>query len=332
VTSSPATPLLIAEIGVNHDGSVDRAMDMVTLAAAAGFDVVKFQYWILDELLAADTPNAPYQGDGDQRSLLEPLELTLSELDRLHECAREAGVQFCVTPDGERAFEQVATLAPELMKVGSGDADNPWLLEKVASFAGPVLLSTGMMTDGEVVAAVGRLDGVDDLTVLHCVSAYPTHLAEVDLGRMGRLRDLIARPVGFSDHTIGVAAPAAAVALGAVAVEKHVTWSLDADGPDHRASLELSAAAAWCSTLREIAVGVHEARAAQDQEMNRPLVRKGLYLTTDLRRGATIGPADVAGHRPVLDGVPVHDRDQIVGRRVRRDLAAGSLLSPSDLA
>jgi len=333
---SPAAPWqsvplwLLAEIGVNHDGDEHRAAAMITACAEAGFDAVKFQYWIVEELLADEAPNAPYQGDGDQRELLERLRLDLDALRRLQRVATEAGIGFVVTPDGEQACADVVSLGPTALKIGSGDCDNPWLLDAAARCGLPVVLSLGMSDEAETDRILARLDAVAELAVLHCVSAYPTPLSDARLDRITLLARH-GRPVGLSDHTIGVAAPAAAVALGAGLIEKHVTWDVAAPGPDHAASLALAEAGDWVRTLRSLRTGLDAGRVSADEAANRPLVRKGLYAGRDLRPGEPLRPEDLRPLRPLLDGLAANDRDLVVGRRLRRAVAAGALLRAEDL-
>jgi N,N'-diacetyllegionaminate synthase len=329
-------PYLIAEIGVNHDGDAERALAMVRVAAGAGFDAVKFQYWIVEELLAADVPNAAYQGEGDQRDLLADLSLDLDQLRTLRDACRGFGVDFICTADGVRAHSDVMTMDPDALKIGSGDNDNPWLLDVVAESALPVYVSTGMSDASEVAATLARLDAVPDLTVLHCVTAYPTPLAEARLGRIPALRAATGRPVGYSDHTIGSAAAVAALALGAKVVEKHITWVpadalASAPGPDHAASLSLDDAVEWVAELRAVADALDLGAVTETEQENRAVVRKGLYASTDLAAGHRIGAGDLAPLRPLADAVPAGQRDLVVGRRLSRPVRAGDPVRPSDL-
>jgi N,N'-diacetyllegionaminate synthase len=329
-------PYLIAEIGVNHDGDADRALAMVRDAAAAGFDAVKFQYWIVDELLAAEAPNAEYQGAGDQRDLLAGLALELSELDELRSACRELEIAFVCTADGVRAHAEVMMLAPDALKIGSGDNDNPWLLDAVAAADLPVFVSTGMSDAAQVAATIARLDTVSDLTVLHCVTAYPTPLADAGLGRIPALRTTTRRPVGYSDHTLGSSAAVAALALGATVIEKHVTWVRAADracaaGPDHAASLALEDAPAWVAELRDVARALDLVGPNDTEAANRVVVRKGLYASTDLAAGHRLVAQDLAPLRPLGDAVPASERDAVVGQRLARPVRAGEPLRPADL-
>lgn len=219
---------LVAEIGVNHDGDLNRATDMVTQAARTGFDAVKFQYWNEDELLAPQAPNAPYQGSGDQHDWLAQVRLDLDALARLRDHAHREGAKFIVTADGERACTELSSLGLDALKIGSGDCDNPWLLDVAARSGLPLIVSLGMTRLDEAGAIVARLSDCDQLTLLHCVSSYPTPLAQANLARIRWLMTETNRPVGFSDHTVGAVAAAAAVALGATLIEKHVTWDVTA--------------------------------------------------------------------------------------------------------
>lgn len=331
IAPTPAEPWLIAEIGVNHDGDPERARSMLRVAAAAGFDAVKLQHWHVEELLAADAPNAPYQGTGDQRDLLASLRLDVEDLASLREEAGTAGVAFLCTADGEQALADVLALRPEAVKIGSGDADNPWLIEAAVASGLPLIVSTGMATDGEVDELVARLAPAPHVYLLHCVSAYPTALDECRLGRMGELAVRSGRPVGFSDHTVGLTAAAASIALGAVVVEKHVTWSATAPGPDHAASLPLDEAPAWVAALRELALGVHRPALSADEEANRAVVRKALYARRDLARGASLEAGDLVPLRPLGAGIPAGRREALVGRRLSRPVAAGRALSWADI-
>ncbi|MDP9100546.1 MAG: N-acetylneuraminate synthase family protein [Actinomycetota bacterium] len=324
-------PYLIAELGVNHDGNVARAVEMASAAADAGFDAVKLQYWLPEELLARRAPNAAYQGPGDQHELLASLRLTVGELVTVREVCRRNRVDFGVTPDGALACRDVLTAEVDFLKVGSGDADNPWLLEAASVAPVPLVISLGMTGDADASEIARRVDEHPDVTFLHCVSAYPTPLAAANLGRIQRLAQLTRRPVGLSDHTQGVEAAIAAVAVGAVVVEKHVTYDTSASGPDHHMSLALAEASGWVAAVRATA-SAFSAGVESDEELNRSMVRKGLYPTTCLPEGHVVGQADLVPLRPVLDGIPALERDRTVGRRLARAVTPDNPLRREDLA
>jgi len=330
------TPYLIAEIGVNHDGSATRARAMIEDAAAAGFDAVKLQYWIEDELLAPSAPNAPYQGHGDQRELLAKLTLSREEIRALAATAADCGIDFLCTADGEAALRDVLDLAPTAIKIGSGDADNPWLVDAALAAHYPIVVSVGMMTDAEVDTTAARLESAEDVVVLHCVSAYPTPVAETNLWRIADLAARTGRPIGFSDHTIGCAAAVAALALGAVLVEKHVTWVAPAQlstaaGPDHESSLPLEEAAEWVATLRSVGASIATRTASQAELANREVVRKALYARRDLPEGHAIARDDLVPLRPLLDGIPAGARSSVIGRVLAHPIPALAPLHDADL-
>ncbi|NNN22468.1 MAG: hypothetical protein HKL80_10765 [Acidimicrobiales bacterium] len=324
-------PWLLAEIGVNHDGQFNRAVEMIESSANAGFDGVKFQYWIEDELLAKDVPMAPYQGSGDQRDLLRPLALSIGELEKLQGVAKSFNLDFVVTPSGERACHEIASIGVSAIKIGSGDADNPWLIGQALDTGLPLIVATGMMTDDELRDLSKQVSSCSDIVLLHCVTSYPAELETIDLRRMTRIKEISQIPVGYSDHSIGIAAPSAAIALGACMVEKHVTWSVEALGPDHRASLSLDNACSWVNDLKLLAKGIYDPVDSDGEKLNKPLVRKGLYLTRDMSINETIGKDDIIPLRPVLDGIGAGKRDFVVGKKVSDNLSSGHLLKLKDL-
>ncbi|MCU1587907.1 MAG: hypothetical protein JWN31_1400 [Frankiales bacterium] len=323
-------PYLIAEIGVNHDGDRQRAIELALGAAAAGFDAVKLQHWVTDELLAPDAPNADYQGAGDQHDLLAPLLLTVDDLLAVRDACARAAVDFGVTPDGPLACAEVLSTSPTFLKIGSGDADNPWLLEAAVETALPLIISTGMADDDEVMQMAARTAGHPDVTFLHCVSAYPTALRSANLGRLARLAELTGRSVGWSDHTVGPQSAIAAVALGATVVEKHITDDTKRPGPDHRMSMPLTEARDWVSALRGTAEAVGSDVTEPAESANRRLVRKALYPRGDLPAGHRIETGDLTALRPLLDGLPALQRDQVVGRRLTRPVSPSAPLRDSD--
>ena len=325
------TPYLIAEIGVNHDGDRARAVGLAQAAAAAGFDAVKLQHWVVEELLAPSAPNAAYQGEGDQHQLLAPLLLSVADQVAVRDACRAAGVDYGCTPDGPLAYQQVIGTEPDFMKIGSGDADNPWLLDLAVTSDIPLIISTGMATDAEVGAIAGRVAAHPDVTFLHCVSAYPTPLAASNLARMTRLAALTNRPVGWSDHTLGVDAAVAAVALGAVVIEKHVTDDVTRPGPDHAMSLPLAQAAEWVTTVRAARDAVTSEATEQAELDNRQLVRKALYPVRELPAGHVLAEDDLVALRPLLDGLPAMARDRVVGRALARPVSASEPVRDGDL-
>ena len=227
---------VIAEIGVNHDGDIVKALKMVEAAKKAGADVVKFQYFRSQTLW------------GDDR--VKHLELRFSEMTALHRRCQDIGIEFMCTPFG---LSEVVLLKPLLRrwKVASGCIGRKALLENIAQTKLPVILSTGMSTLEDVGTAVDFL-GAGDLTLLHCTSAYPCSIKDVNLRAMRTLREVYGRPVGYSDHTLGITVPIAAVAMGASVIEKHLTLDRTANGPDHKASIEPDEFRVMVSAIRTV--------------------------------------------------------------------------------
>ena len=228
--------LIIAEIGVNHQGDLNNAKRLIDAATTAGADCAKFQFFSSQRLW------------GDDR--IKHLELRFSELVVLHSYCKEVGIEFLCTPFG---LSEVVLLKPLLKrwKVASGCIGRKALLENIAQTKLPVILSTGMSTLDDVGTAVDFL-GAGDLTLLHCTSAYPCSIKDVNLRAMRTLREVYGRPVGYSDHTLGITVPIAAVAMGASVIEKHLTLDRSAAGPDHKASIEPDEFRVMVSAIRTV--------------------------------------------------------------------------------
>ncbi len=322
---------LIAEIGVNHDGDFERAKDLVCKASQTGFDAVKFQYWIEEELLSKHTRMAPYQGSGNQEDLLKELRLTLKDLEALNIYAKSLGFKFIVSAFGARALDDIALLMPDAIKVPSGEAGNPWLLEKLASLSFPIIVSTGMLGHDEINYLKGFLDLIPNKIVMHCVSAYPAKISDCNFKRIEYLKDTFKSPIGFSDHTIGDVASVIAIAHGCVAIEKHITWSNSANGPDHKSSLEVASADKFVSSLREAFRAVESSDLSLDEIENAKFVKKALYLNSDIKPGDKLSVDSLIALRPLLDGIPAIERDTLIGEMVVRAGSKGEMLEYSHL-
>jgi len=245
-TIGPNAPVfVIAEAGVNHNGDLDLARRLIDAAVEAGADAVKFQTFEADRVASAVAPKAAYQlattdRDQSQRDLLRTLELSPSHHRELQTYAERRGLIFLSTPFDLPSVALLTGLGVPAMKVPSGEITNRLLLDAIAATGLPVLLSTGMAYLDEVQEAIAVLHhgGISELVLLHCVTDYPADPADSNLAALQTLARAFGTPVGLSDHTIGIAVPLAAVALGACVIEKHFTLSRDLPGPDHRASLE----------------------------------------------------------------------------------------------
>jgi len=326
-----ARPFVIAEAGVNHNGDLDLALELVAAAAHAGADAVKFQTFSAHRVVVAGARAARYAGGGSQRELLRGLELPSEAWGRLKLAAETAGLVFLSTPFDEGAVDLLADLPIAAIKVSSGDLTNTPLLRRIARTRLPVLLSCGMSTLAEVERGLQDL-GDAPVVLLHCVSAYPAPLHDCHLAAIGELTRRFGVPVGFSDHTKGDVAAIAAVALGACCIEKHLTLDRELPGPDHRASMAPDSFGRLVTAIRSAhsAVGDAEKRLRPSEADASAVARRSLVAASDLPEGRRLRPDDVAARRPG-DGIPPTAVDDVTGRRLRRSLAEGERLAWSDL-
>jgi N,N'-diacetyllegionaminate synthase len=331
---------VIAEAGINHNGDMSIAMQLVDAAAAAGADAVKFQTFSAELLVTPDARKAEYQSrmTGDEESQLQMLkrvELTAGDYAALRDYAHAKGLLFLSTPFEEGSVDLLVGLGVEMLKVPSGEITNLPYLAHVGRTGKPVILSTGMSTLTEVLAAVAVLRdaGTADLVVLHCVSEYPAAVSDANLRAMATLREATGAPVGFSDHTLGLIVSQAAVALGACVIEKHLTMDRGMSGPDHAASLEPGEFLSLCRSIRQIesALGSGEKVPTVGEREVAEVARKSLIALVRIPAG-TVVDATMIGLRRPGTGLPATRLPDRVGRRATADIAAGTLLTESLLA
>jgi N-acetylneuraminate synthase/N,N'-diacetyllegionaminate synthase len=330
---------LIAEAGVNHNGDLELARRLIDAAAEAGADAVKFQTFRTEALVSAAAPKARYQmettGSAEsQHAMLARLELSAEAHANLRDHAARRGLVFFSTPFDEASADLLDGLGVELLKVPSGEVTNLPLLRHLAAKGRPILLSTGMCTLDEVATAVEtiRVAGDPAVAILHCVSAYPAPVEETNLRAMDTLRARFGRPVGLSDHTLGIEIALAAIARGAAVLEKHLTLDRTLPGPDHRASLEPADFAALVRGARAIerALGDGDKRPMPCELDTRAVARRSLVAARALPAGHRLTRADVAIKRPGTGLAPA-DFDRVVGRTLARALDADQLLDWPDL-
>ncbi|MCP4246917.1 MAG: hypothetical protein GY778_07695 [bacterium] len=321
---------VIAEAGVNHDGSVARALEMIDAAAEAGADAVKFQMFTADALVTADAAAAEYQqaraGARTQREMLRRLELGVDDFATLRRRCADRGVEFLATPFGLADLERLVGLEVRAIKLASTDLNNVPLLQAAAETHLPLIVSTGAGEAGEIATAVADLDrwgAVERTVLLHCVSAYPTPWDQANLGAIGELGRRFGRLSGFSDHTASEATGALAVAAGARVIEKHFTLDRNAEGPDHALSLEPGGLAGYVTGVRhaETAMGSGALAVADCEREVRHLARKSVVASTDIAAGQTITANDVTAKRPG-GGLEPRAIDQLIGRRAKVAIAA----------
>lgn len=329
---------IIAEIGVNHNGSVEMAHQLIDLAADAGADAVKFQTFRTDALLTSNAPKATYQeqstGKGTQQDMLRALELPIEAFAELKRHCLEAGVDFMSTAFDEESLQDVGRLGPVCLKWPSGELDNVILLRQAATMGLPVLLSTGMGSVTEISAALDilRAGGCEDVVILQCVSRYPADIEEQNLRAMANMSSIFGVPVGFSDHTIGPYAAVAARALGMAVLEKHFTLDCALEGPDHAASIEPKEFKNMVDVLRRIEVGLGDGikRPLAVEANIRAVARKSLVYKADLPAGHVLTMADIAAKRPG-NGLPPNFVDAFLGRVLSHDVLRDAQLAHIDV-
>lgn len=317
--------VIIAEIGVNHDGSVPKALELIDAAASAGADVIKFQSYV-PEALCSPLHCA------DEIAMLQRYELAEEDVAALKAAVEDRGKLFLSTPFDRPSLAMLQRLGVTAFKVGSGELCHGPLLEELAGTGLPVILSSGASSLEDVERAVASLEsaGVSGLCLLHCTSAYPAPDQAMNLRAMRCLAEHFAPlPVGLSDHSLGITAALGAVALGARVVEKHLTLSHDDPGPDHRASAEPAELAALVSEVRrlEAMLGDGEKRPG---EAELP-VGRSIVAARDLARGQTLKLADFDFKRPGRRGFPPWQAADLVGRRLCREVPRDELLHDDDL-
>ena len=327
---------IIAEAGVNHNGSLELALRLVDAAAEAGADAVKFQTWITELLVSPDAQLADYQRantgrDESQFAMLKALELGHADFREIQAHCRRRGILFLSTPDEEQSADFLDRLGMPLLKVGSGELDNHRFLRHLAGKGRPIVLSTGMSELSEVEAAVAAL-GDAPFALLHCVSDYPAAAADCNLRAMDKLAARFRCPVGFSDHTMGLHIAVAAVALGACIVEKHLTLDCEMPGPDHRCSLPPTEFRAMVAAIRETesALGDGIKRPTASERATREIVRKKLVASRDLRAGEILRESDIDLRRST-GGLPACALHRTIGRRLNMHLAKGAGLEDAML-
>jgi len=337
---------IIAEAGVNHNGSVEQALALVDAAAKAGADAVKFQTFRAEQLVVRGAPKAEYQSRnseaGDQYSMLKALELPSEAYAVLFERCRARKIEFMSTPFDAESAQMLCALGMERLKIPSGEITNWPLLQGLGALGLPIILSTGMSTLTEVKEAVGVIRAVqsrnvpaipgEPLILLHCTSNYPAAPGEANLHAIVTLREAFQVPVGYSDHTQVLSIPVAAAALGAAVIEKHFTLDCSLPGPDHRASLEPRAFARMVGMIREVTAGLGSGikEPVPSELPIRDLVRRSVTVARPVRAGDTLDAADLALLRPGTGIVP-RELSVVIGRRAARDLEAGATLKWDDL-
>ena len=325
-TKTPVT--VIAEAGVNHNGDLQRALQMIDAAAGAGADYVKFQTFKAENVVTARAQKAAYQEKAtgaaeSQQEMIRKLELDGAEHEQLVARCAERGIGFLSTPFDHESIGLLDGLGMGIFKIPSGEITNLPYLRAVARCGKPMIVSTGMATLGDVEAALEALldSGCarEDLTVLHCNTEYPTPVEDVNLSAMLTMGQALKVAVGYSDHTLGIEVATAAVALGAVVIEKHFTLDRSLPGPDHAASLEPDELAAMVSAIRNIecALGDGIKRPTASERPNRVIARRSIVAASQITEGEEFTEDNLTAKRPG-DGISPMRWDELIGRAATR--------------
>ena len=329
--------IIIAEAGVNHNGSIDIAKKLVDAAVDAGVDIIKFQTFKAENLVSKDAKKADYQkaniGDGDdsQLRMLKKLELSAADHAELMAYCKAKGIRFWSTAFDMESMDFLHSLNLGLWKIPSGEITNYPFIKKIASFGEPVIMSTGMCDEADIRNALNALtsNGLqkDKITVLHCNTQYPTPMDDVNLRAMLTIRNNFGVRVGYSDHTRGIEVPIAAVALGAEVIEKHFTLDRNMEGPDHKASLEPTELKAMVAAIRNIerALGTGKKRVTTSEKGNISVARKSIVAATRIKKGETLTETNLTVKRPGT-GISPMKWESVVGTKATKDYQPDELI------
>ena len=331
--------LIIAEAGVNHNGSIDVAKQLIDKAAEAGADIIKFQTFKSEKLVSKSARQAEYQkrnigskADDSQLNMLKKLELSQEDHEELMQYCQQKGIKFFSTAFDMESIDYLHSLHMGLWKIPSGEITNFPYIRKIAQYGEPVILSTGMCEMDDICAAMNVLIkfGVkrEQITILHCNTEYPTPFEDVNLKAMIALKDEFKVEVGYSDHTKGIEVPIAAVALGATVIEKHFTLDRNMEGPDHKASLEPDELKAMVSAIRNIekAVGGDGIKHVSESERkNIAIARKSIVAACDIKAGEIFTEQNLTVKRPG-NGISPMRWEEVLGQTASRDFSEEELI------
>jgi N-acetylneuraminate synthase/N,N'-diacetyllegionaminate synthase len=323
---------IIAEAGVNHNGDLGTAKKMIDCAADAGTDAVKFQTFKADSLVTKDADKADYQKCNDsctQYEMLKKLELTNREFISLSKYATKKGIIFLSTPFDKKSVDLLEKINVPAYKISSGELTNHPLLHDIACRKKPVILSTGMATISEIGESLSVLkkSGAHDIILLHCTTDYPVNFEEVNLRAINTIRCAFKYPTGFSDHSTGIIASVAAVAMGACVIEKHFTLDKLMDGPDHKASLDPDELKELIQSIRNIekAFGTGIKEPSPCEEKVKTVARKSIVAKLNLKQGTVINSSMLDLKRPGTGLEPKY-LNMIIGKQLKKDLVKDEII------
>ena len=328
--------LIIAEAGVNHNGDMALAKQLIESAAKAGADLVKFQTFTANRQVTKTASKAEYQTQTtdkteSQHEMLRRLELSQEMHEELIVHCGEHGIGFFSTGFDIESIDLLVDLGQDHFKIPSGEITNLPYMRHIGRLGQSVILSTGMATLGDIEAALNVLEQAGTprakITVLHCTTEYPTPMAEVNLRAMQSIQHAFGVDVGYSDHTPGIEVATAAVAMGATVIEKHFTMDSNLPGPDHKASLEPEGLAAMIAAIRniEVALGDGVKRLTESEARNMPVMRKSLLACQSIKSGEIFSADNITAKRPGT-GISPMRWDEVIGRTAPRDFAEDELI------
>ncbi|GAB6076187.1 N-acetylneuraminate synthase [Desulfurobacterium crinifex] len=331
-----AKTFIIAEAGVNHNGSLELAKRLVDIAVEAGANAVKFQTFKAEAVISRFAKKADYQvkttgSEESQLEMVKKLELAYDEFDILYSYCKEKGIIFMSTPFDIESARFLRDLGLEIFKIPSGEITNYLLLREIGSYGKEVILSTGTADLGEIEDALDVLIEAgtprEKITVLHCNTEYPTPYEDVNLKAMLTIKEAFKVRIGYSDHTLGIEIPIAAVALGAEVIEKHFTIDKNLPGPDHRASLEPEELKRMVKAIRNVekALGTGIKKPSDSERKNLPIVRKSIVAKRNIKKGEIFSEENLTVKRPGTGISPMRWKE-IIGKRASRDFEQDEII------
>lgn len=327
---------IIAEAGVNHNGQISLAKEMVDVSLDAGADAIKFQSFVTEDLVTQDAPKAEYQKINDgaassQFEMLKRLELSAEGQRELFAYCRQKGIIFLSSPFDEKSVDILNAMGLAVFKIPSSEVTNLPYLRKIGRLKKKVILSSGMATLKEIAGALNVLTqsgtAKKNITILHCHSDYPTDFKDINLKAMNTIKVKFGVDVGFSDHSLGIEIPIAAAALGAKVIEKHFTLDKNMEGPDHKASLSPTEFKAMVQGIRhvELALGSGEKKPSSVELKNKLIMRKGIVAKKSICKGEMFKNDNLAVKRPE-QGLSPMLWDRVIGKKAKKDFKANEVI------
>lgn len=332
---------IIAEVGVNHNGDINIAKNLIDIAKDCGADAVKFQTFNTDKLVSKDAPMAEYQKNnlGENKSqydMIKKLELSKDDFKIIKSHCELQNIEFISTPFDLESVDLLEELGVNIYKVGSGDCDNFLLLNKIIKTGKPVIISLGMSDINEIIKIKNFMDNnnyQNKYVFFHCVSAYPAPYNQMNMSCVKTLAEKLNVPVGFSDHTTSDIAGIMSVAYGSCCIEKHITLDNDMYGPDHKASLNPNAFKKFVENIRitEQMIGDGNKKCTPEEENTKSVARKNLIYNKNIKLNTYLKFEDLDAIRPNINGITPMDYDRVINKKIKKDVVEGELIKFEDL-